>query len=558
MAISSDYAALCQSQIGVLTQTLGAVSVVVYMAKHWTGTQNPELVPIMVYPDQDWQPAVGQLSADLQSTDARESDRAGDQDSRAPIEAAEVSGPVAGSELPQPPSPSSSSQSDRRLERSQSAPDSALVRWQDDAATAGDGSKLVIPLIHNGALLGFLATTRLDRPWSDVEQTQVQNIAQTLAIACFMDQQNRWLQRNLHQKQLVYNQQSQGFHDLLHQFRNPLTALRTFGKLLLKRSQTETDAAKAQDNQKVVTSIVRESDRLQSLLTQFDQTLAAGDSYWQTHPTGLPAARSSEPQTASADRDADGRAPQRKWAAGSGIKVLPAAQEDYDVFEPAAVGDDSGDGPNSTATPPSPPIDARALSPTDNFGRSDLLKICSWADILLPLLDSTQAIAQAKPIEVKIDLPQSGPSVMAIPRALEEALSNLLDNAVKYAPAGSWLYVRSGFSRSLEAPHSSETPNSELSRSSQLSGVLIANGGPGIPPQDLNRIFERHYRGVQAKGNIPGTGLGLAIAQDLVNQMAGKLEAYSPADTCPYIPLHRLHTLNAYSSLKTTGTAFVL
>ncbi|HBY80405.1 MAG TPA: hypothetical protein DEG47_26095, partial [Cyanobacteria bacterium UBA11148] len=47
---------------------------------------------------------------------------------------------------------------------------------------------------------------------------------------------------------------------------------------------------------------------------------------------------------------------------------------------------------------------------------------------------------------------------------------------------------------------------------SEMMGIAICDTGPGIPPEDLEHLFERHYRGVQAGTSIPGTGLGLAIA----------------------------------------------
>jgi hypothetical protein len=44
-------------------------------------------------------------------------------------------------------------------------------------------------------------------------------------------------------------------------------------------------------------------------------------------------------------------------------------------------------------------------------------------------------------------------------------------------------------------------------------------------------LFQRHYRGAQAQSDIPGTGLGLAIARDLVQQMCGEIQVFSPART---------------------------
>ena len=61
-----------------------------------------------------------------------------------------------------------------------------------------------------------------------------------------------------------------------------------------------------------------------------------------------------------------------------------------------------------------------------------------------------------------------------------------------------------------------------------MLGVIIRDTGYGIPVKDQKSIFERHYRGVQAEGDIPGTGLGLAIAQELVTKMQGEIELISP------------------------------
>lgn len=59
-------------------------------------------------------------------------------------------------------------------------------------------------------------------------------------------------------------------------------------------------------------------------------------------------------------------------------------------------------------------------------------------------------------------------------------------------------------------------------------GIGISDTGPGIPPEDLEHLFERHYRGVQVNSEIPGTGLGLAIAKAFVQQMQGEIQVFSP------------------------------
>ena len=61
--------------------------------------------------------------------------------------------------------------------------------------------------------------------------------------------------------------------------------------------------------------------------------------------------------------------------------------------------------------------------------------------------------------------------------------------------------------------------------------IAVSDTGYGISSEDLEHLFERNYRGEKAKTNIPGTGLGLVIARDLINEMQGKIQVYSPVKT---------------------------
>jgi signal transduction histidine kinase len=85
-------------------------------------------------------------------------------------------------------------------------------------------------------------------------------------------------------------------------------------------------------------------------------------------------------------------------------------------------------------------------------------------------------------------------------------LRNLAENAVNYSPAGTeiWLSaVRQG-------------PNCVLS---------VADSGPGIPPDDLRRVFERFHRVDPSRARPGGTGLGLAIVKHLVELHGGSVKA---------------------------------
>jgi len=59
--------------------------------------------------------------------------------------------------------------------------------------------------------------------------------------------------------------------------------------------------------------------------------------------------------------------------------------------------------------------------------------------------------------------------------------------------------------------------------------VSVTDEGPGIKPTDLERVFEKFYRGGRADGRRAGTGLGLSISRGLVEAMGGKIWAESPA-----------------------------
>lgn len=358
--------------------------------------------------------------------------------------------------------------------------------------------QIVLPLIHEDVMMGLLVTTREDRPWNGAEQGQIERIAQTLAIARVLDQRGQWLEQELHQQQLFRSQQHEIFDDLLHQFRNPLTALRTFGKLLLRR------LLPGDANRDAAAGIVRESDRLQELLQQFDQAVDLGEA--NLTPLALnPAAQQTTGSLI-------------EWE----VDPRNSAQVDGESQSPKPI----------------------PLLPGAGFlsGADLVLETCSIAEVLEPLLISARAIAQERYLDLQASIPQSLPPVHADVRALREVLSNLIDNALKYTPTGGQIYIHIV----------TGCPSAQGMR----QAVMIRDTGPGIPPQDLAHVFERHYRGVQTETDIPGSGLGLAIARDLVTQMHGEIQVFSPANRSDPKELSERAALDKTN--PEGGTAFVV
>jgi two-component system sensor histidine kinase KdpD len=92
---------------------------------------------------------------------------------------------------------------------------------------------------------------------------------------------------------------------------------------------------------------------------------------------------------------------------------------------------------------------------------------------------------------------------------LQQVLVNLLDNAAKFSPPGASIRLTAAL-----ADHSLE--------------VRVSNAGEGIPPGELERIFERFYRVQSGRSSgCPGTGLGLAICKGIVEAHGGAIFAQS-------------------------------
>ncbi|MBD1809036.1 GAF domain-containing sensor histidine kinase [Microcoleus sp. FACHB-SPT15] len=443
---SSEFVALCQSQVAVLTQGLGAASGAVYLTEELVEGSDAKLIPVVVYPE----------------ATARWNDEEADfvlPEFQGKIKTIPRLLKAAPRLLPQA--------SDKHQ-----VVDSTSPEWEE--LSLQQQRQIILPLMHEGVVMGLLVTSREDRPWNEREKTTVERIARTLTIAYIMDQRRTWFEQELTQQGRYQAQLRDRLDDLLHQFRNPLTALGTFGKLLVKR------LLPGDKNHDAASSIVRESDRLQELLQQFEATLDMNEA--ELAPLALPSTASAE---------------------ASGFPT----RSDY---------------PGTTPTP-------NSLLPSKTI----VLEWFSVTDVLEPLIASAKAIAQERNLELQAEISPNLPLVQGNAKGLREVLSNLIDNALKYTPAGGEIDIYVGVFAQIPQSDSSlaSLPPLPSSPTSQRLAITISDTGPGIPPQDLEHLFERHYRGVQATTTIPGSGLGLAIAKELIEQMQGEIEVFSPAQS---------------------------
>lgn len=126
-------------------------------------------------------------------------------------------------------------------------------------------------------------------------------------------------------------------------------------------------------------------------------------------------------------------------------------------------------------------------------------------DILQEPLKRVAEQARRRNIELVQRVP-SDLNVLADRDQASRAVLNILHNAVKFTADGGKVFIEAY----------------PVSDASQV-GLEIIDSGPGIPPDELERIFERFYRGDMARGT-PGTGLGLAIARHIMRAHGGEIQ----------------------------------
>ena len=143
-------------------------------------------------------------------------------------------------------------------------------------------------------------------------------------------------------------------------------------------------------------------------------------------------------------------------------------------------------------------------------GAIDLkLELIDVAEIVGSALQRAGSVLAGHRVEVNIE--PHLPMLRLDAVLFEQVLFNLLDNAAKYSPIGSRIDIRA-------------------SRDGELVEIEVVDEGPGIPPADLERIFDKFYR-VQAQDRRrAGTGLGLAICRGFVEALGGWIVARNRRD----------------------------
>jgi two-component system phosphate regulon sensor histidine kinase PhoR len=123
--------------------------------------------------------------------------------------------------------------------------------------------------------------------------------------------------------------------------------------------------------------------------------------------------------------------------------------------------------------------------------------------------DLLQPAAQTRKQLINLEMGEAIPRILGNPDYLERAVSNLIDNAVKYTPEGGAVTVT-------------------VSYNHEFVTVEVQDNGIGIPPADIERIFERFYRVDRSRSReMGGTGLGLSIVKHVAQVHGGSVDVSS-------------------------------
>jgi signal transduction histidine kinase len=136
---------------------------------------------------------------------------------------------------------------------------------------------------------------------------------------------------------------------------------------------------------------------------------------------------------------------------------------------------------------------------------------CALHEIVREAAEALDGNARGKGLDLRVEIEAGLPPVLGNAGRLRQVVANLVDNAIKYTPAGGQISV-------------------SLGRQGTDLLLRVTDTGIGIAAEDQRQLFQKFYRvRTPETENIPGTGLGLAIIRSIVEQHGGQIGVKSAA-----------------------------
>ncbi|MBU0703122.1 MAG: hypothetical protein KKC18_04580, partial [Chloroflexi bacterium] len=153
-------------------------------------------------------------------------------------------------------------------------------------------------------------------------------------------------------------------------------------------------------------------------------------------------------------------------------------------------------------------LDVSQLAPERILVEMEQMTTVLFNDTVQRSVEEVRVRAEEKNVTLRVELPQQLPPVHASPRRLQQVVTNLLDNAVKFSPRQGEVML-------------------EVFQDGDGVRVDVVDMGPGIPTLYMPHIFEDYFR-ARRKEFIPGAGLGLSTARKIVEAHGGEIWVESP------------------------------
>lgn len=153
--------------------------------------------------------------------------------------------------------------------------------------------------------------------------------------------------------------------------------------------------------------------------------------------------------------------------------------------------------------------DLLSLAKADASHAENRLSRVNLKDLLQATLHNLEPLAQRKQIAVEMVLPEGELTLQSDPIRLQQAISNIIDNAIKYTPEEGSVHI-------------------EAAQQGTHVVIWVQDTGYGISPEDQKHIFDRFYRVDKARSRATGgTGLGLAIVKQIITGLGGNIRVES-------------------------------
>lgn len=162
--------------------------------------------------------------------------------------------------------------------------------------------------------------------------------------------------------------------------------------------------------------------------------------------------------------------------------------------------------------------------------RSLQLSDCNLTKLCTDTVSEIELLARSRNIELQFDHPRTPVYGQADYMSIKRLMQNLLNNALKFTPTDGFIKIK------LEVDYEQVI-------------ISVQDSGPGIPEEEIDRLFERFWQGLPGKKYAPGSGLGLHLCREITEAHHGSIACQSKvgqgAIFTVYLPVHQPATVPA-------------